>query len=133
MIIKSSYLRSSACCCACESSRVVSNFSWFGSRTMGVMMFILDVSFGPESLSVLSVEISGLRSVDALMRRDAIAGHRLPHAQLEELHIQRMQKVGADHHRISNGRPASARGQRRAHAVLGLDGVEPHRVGDQRA
>src|SRR6266567_1100473 len=110
MIMNSSYLRSSACCCACASRRRVSNCSWLGSRTMGVTMFI--GSFLGGFLGVCgsrprggpdSVSVSGLRRVDALMRRDAVASHGLPHAELEQLHIQRMQKIGDREHRIRDG------------------------------
>ena len=74
-----------------------------------------------------------MRYVDTLMRRDAVAGHRLPHAELEQLHVQRMQDVGHGDHRVGDGDAAAARRQRMPHAVFRLDGVEPHGVGDQRA
>src|SRR5262249_49636345 len=99
MIMKSSYLRSSACCCACASRRRVSNCSWLGSRTMGVTMF-MEFPWDFAALAgQIRLKLSGMRSVDTLMRRDAVAGHRLPHAELEQLHVQRMQEIGDREHR----------------------------------
>src|SRR5882757_9946330 len=111
--MKSSYLRSSACCWACASSRRVSNFSWAGSRTMGVITFI------GKSFEFFQ---SPLRRVDALMRRDAVAGHRLPHAEFEYLHVERMQDVGDEQHRIRDGDAAAVGWQGRAHPGVRLHG-----------
>src|ERR1043166_9563214 len=118
--MKSSYLRSIAWCSACSSRRLVSNFSVFGSRTMGVITF----------MAVLPKSLTGLRGVDALMRRDTVAGHGLPHGQLEQLHVHCMEEVGGDDHGIGDGDAAGVGGQQRAHAALRLDRIKPHCIGD---
>src|SRR5215510_10034876 len=120
MIMKSSYLRSSACCRACASSRVVSNCSALGSRTMGVMIFmgVLPFSVSARFPSADQGEDLRIRYVDPLMRSDAIAAHRLPHGKLEHLHVQRMEKIGNGDHRLGDGETAAAARQRLAHAVL---------------
>ena len=52
------------------------------------------LGMGPRPRVSLSVVDRRLGGVDPLVGGDAVAAHRLPHAELEHLHVEGMKQIG---------------------------------------
>ncbi len=112
---------------ACASSVRVSNFSWAGSRTIGV---VHGRSWCFPWGTRLSYRVCGasMRWCGA-MQLPVMACHML---SSNNCTFSACRMSVASDHGVVDGDAAAVRRQRRAHAGLRLGGIEPHRVGEQR-